>query len=618
MALLEQALQVGLQFALSPLGALCLILGITLTWLGCAPVTRWRLRHVPGPWPLPFLGHLPAITARDLVMYCNDVARQYGPVAQVWVAARPWIVVSDPAAARKISYRSLARPPTVASFSHALVGEPFAVDEESIFWNRGAAWKASRRAFEASILRPDRLAAHMPAVRRCTERFLARLAQYADGSTAVDMKGEYGVVALAVTGEVAYGVSFWPEDVEQDGNSGAPPSSSANAALMRACHECMACFEIPKATVYLPMQMLLPALRPLWLALAAVLPDAAQKRHMAARQAVADVSRRLMREWQQQNLLAGRASDSGAAADGGKSAPRTSGSGSGGGGGISSSSFLAAMLQDQQQQQGHGGKQQQQQQPRMSANGGSDRGSDSGTAGPGARVSGSGGADEAAATAASGSPPPRMSEIQVISQGLSFILAGYDTTGTTLALTTFLLAHNPAVQDKLRAELLANRSLLDTAEGLAQLPYLEAVLKESQRLHPAVGHYWRDATSDIQLPELGGLVIPKGSFVSISIYNMHRDPAQWKEPERFIPERFLPATAGALGPVDPAAYVPFGNGPRMCPGYKMATMGVKSVLSGLLLRYRVALHDKQVLPLRLKTALTMEPADGVWVTLQPL
>ncbi len=50
-------------------------------------------------------------------------------------------------------------------------------------------------------------------------------------------------------------------------------------------------------------QMLLPALRPLWLALAAVLPDAAQKRHMAARQVVADVSRRLMREWQQQSLL---------------------------------------------------------------------------------------------------------------------------------------------------------------------------------------------------------------------------------------------------------------------------------------------------------------------------
>lgn len=70
---------------------------------------------------------------------------------------------------------------------------------------RGPAWKASRRAFETSVLRPDRLAAHMPAVRRCTERFLARLAPYADGSTAVDMKDEYGVIALAITGEVAYG-----------------------------------------------------------------------------------------------------------------------------------------------------------------------------------------------------------------------------------------------------------------------------------------------------------------------------------------------------------------------------------------------------------------------------
>ncbi|PNW71295.1 hypothetical protein CHLRE_16g648200v5 [Chlamydomonas reinhardtii] len=586
MALLEQALRAGLQFALTPLGALCIIAGVALTWLGWAPVTRWRLRNIPGPFALPFLGHLPAISARDLVHFCHDVARQYGPVAQVWVAARPWIVVSDPVAARKIAYRSLARPSTVASFTHALVGEPRQVDDESIFWNRGPAWKASRRAFETSVLRPDRLAAHMPAVRRCTERFLARLAPYADGSTAVDMKDEYGVIALAITGEVAYGVSFWPSDEDAallaapTGGSGAATSSSSSSsssskspssALVRACHECMACFELPLATMYLPLQMLLPALRPLWLALAAALPDAAQRRHMEARQAVADVSRRLMREWQQQ--AAARANDSGG--DGLLLKDQTpvvnGGSSSSGSGGISSSSFLAAMLKDQTGSNtacasssgtdgGVGG-----------GGGGSARGSESGT---GPRVSGSGSGNGGGGGT---EPPPRMSETQVISQGLSFILAGYDTTGTTLALTTFLLAHNPTTQEKLRAELVENRELLDSADGLAQLPYLDAVLKESQRLHPAVGHFWRDATSDIALPEMGGLVIPKGSFVSISIYNMHRDPAHWKEPERFIPERFLQATGGALGPTDPGAYVPFGSGPRMCVGYKMAIMVGASV-----------------------------------------
>ncbi|KAG2441573.1 hypothetical protein HXX76_003194 [Chlamydomonas incerta] len=527
-----------------------------------------------------------------MTLYFHDVTKQYGPVAQVWVAARPWIVVSDPAAARKIAYRSLARPLSVASFTHALVGEPGDVDGESIFWNRGPAWKASRRAFEASVLRPERLAAHLPAIRRCTERFLARLAPYSDGSTAINMKDEFGVIALAITGEVAYGVSFWPEECGQDSSS----SSTTSSALVRACHECMACFELPQSTAYLPLQMLLPALRPLWLALAAVLPDAAQRRHMAARQVIADVSRRLMREWQEQHRAA-RASDSG---EGPKEAPATSGGTSSSG--ISSSSFLAAMLKDQQ-----GPTARSSSTGAEEGGGGSVRGSESG-AGP--RVSGSGTAELP--------PAAQMSEIQVISQGLSFILAGYDTTGTTLALTTFLLANNPTVQDKLRAELVANRGLLDSADGLAQLPYLDAVLKESQRLHPAVGFYWRDATSDIPLPELGGLVIPKGSFVSISIYSMHRDPEQWKEPERFIPERFLQVTGGALGPTDPGAYLPFGNGPRMCVGYKMATMVVKSVMAGLLLRYRVALHPRQPLPLRLKTGLTLEPADGVWVTLQPL
>ncbi|PNW71293.1 hypothetical protein CHLRE_16g648200v5 [Chlamydomonas reinhardtii] len=54
------------------------------------------------------------------------------------------------------------------------------------------------------------------------------------------------------------------------------------------------------------------------------------------------------------------------------------------------------------------------------------------------------------------------------------------------------------------------------------------------------------------------------------------------------------------------------------PGTEPGVCVVKSVLAGLLLRYRVALHPRQPLPLRLKTGLTLEPADGVWVTLQPL
>ncbi|KAG2448518.1 hypothetical protein HYH02_006409 [Chlamydomonas schloesseri] len=523
---------------------------------------------------------------RDLTAFMQDVAATHGPVTKacMWVGARPWVLVSDPVVARKMAYRSAARPLSAASFQHALVGEPRQVDSEAIFWVRGPAWRAARNAFEASILRSDRLAAHMPAVRRCTERFMARLAPYADGGTAVDMKEQYGVVALAVAGEIAYGVSFWPEDLgdaQQLRGGGltagtaascaASSAAAAGAALMRACHECMECFELSHVSAYVLLQMLLPALQPLWLALAAALPDAAQRRHMAARQAVADVSRQLMQLWQQQ--------------------------------------------QQQQQQQLQEQELEQELGPQVAGAGSSSNGS--------SRTCGGGKGAVGDAAGGGGGGCGRFQ--QVIAQGLSFILAAYDTTGTTLALTTFLLAAHPAVQDKLRAELVAGSGLLDSADGLAQLPYLDAVLRESQRLHPTVSTFAREATSDIALPE-HGVTIPRhaaclglGSFVVCCTYNMHRDPLLWRLPDKFMPERFLPETGGSLGPTDAGAYAPFGAGPRMCAGYKMATLVVKAVLSRLLLRYRVALHrGRQVLPLRLKTGITLEPADGVWVTLQPL
>ncbi|PNH09699.1 hypothetical protein TSOC_003702 [Tetrabaena socialis] len=89
-----------------------------------------------------------------------------------------------------------------------------------------------------------------------------------------------------------------------------------------------------------------------------------------------------------------------------------------------------------------------------------------------------------------------------------------------------------------------------------------------------------------------------------------------KEPEAFRPERFLPESAGRLGTAGTAAFAPLGVGPHCVGDYVGAgpRMAAKSALVQLYRRFTFSLHAKQRLPLRMRTAMTHAPRDGVWVS----
>ncbi|PNH09370.1 Cytochrome P450 3A2 [Tetrabaena socialis] len=302
---------------------------------------------------------------------------------------------------------------------------------------------------------------------------------------------------------------------------------------------------------------MLPSLTPLWFWLAGRLPDPAQRRHMDARQRIAALSRQLMAQWQD-----GRAAAAAAAANGQPTAGAAGGSFAEVGGGINSSSFLAALLEE--------------------------------------RRKGGGGGTE------------KLSDVQVIAQCLTFLLAGFETTSTTLAFTAFLLATHPEAQERLLREIDSAGGAQEAGAAPPQLPYLDAVLQESMRLLPAASALIRSPPEDLDLGD--GLVIPRGQFVFLATNNFHLDPKNWPQPEAFLPERFLPESGGRLGPSDPAAFAPFGVGPRMCVGNKLAIMAAKSALVQLYRRFTFSLHAKQRLPLRTRTAMTHAPRDGVWVS----
>jgi cytochrome P450 len=157
-----------------------------------------------------------------------------------------------------------------------------------------------------------------------------------------------------------------------------------------------------------------------------------------------------------------------------------------------------------------------------------------------------------------------------------FLLAGHDTTATTLAYTLWALGRHPEIQDRVAAEVaaLGDRSLV--VEDVPNLPYTVQVLHEALRICPPAPAIGRLAMTDAVVD---GYRIPGGTNVIIGAYALHHDPALWVEPERFDPDRFGPDRRKE---VDRWQYLPFGAGPRSCIADHFAmleaTLGVATMV----------------------------------------
>ncbi len=160
-----------------------------------------------------------------------------------------------------------------------------------------------------------------------------------------------------------------------------------------------------------------------------------------------------------------------------------------------------------------------------------------------------------------------MSERQLCDEALTLIAASYETTGLALANIMALLARNPSVLATAREELdrvLGDRSL--TADDAERLPYLIAIVHEALRLYPSGPVFGRRAIADV---EIGGIPIRRGEDVWVHLWITQRDARWFPEPAEFRPERWLD---GARERLPRGAYLPFGAGPRSCPGSHFATL----------------------------------------------
>uniref|UniRef100_A0A8D8WTB5 Cytochrome P450 4C1 n=2 Tax=Cacopsylla melanoneura TaxID=428564 RepID=A0A8D8WTB5_9HEMI len=175
---------------------------------------------------------------------------------------------------------------------------------------------------------------------------------------------------------------------------------------------------------------------------------------------------------------------------------------------------------------------------------------------------------------------------ELISQIVTVIGAGQDTTKSQNIVTLLMLALHPDIQDKVQEEidrvLGPDPDYCPTYEDLCSLEYIDMVIKESLRMFPAAPIITRDVSEDSDYGN--GLTLPGGTTVFVSIYALHRDPRFYPNPDKFDPSRWSPDLV-AQRPAN--CFMPFSTGPRNCIGGKYAMMAMKTVLAKLLKTYRV-------------------------------
>ena len=173
---------------------------------------------------------------------------------------------------------------------------------------------------------------------------------------------------------------------------------------------------------------------------------------------------------------------------------------------------------------------------------------------------------------------------------MTLLVAGHETTASSLTWALYWVHHLPEVQDKLLHEL---TTLGDNAEesAIARLPYLTAVCQETLRIYPiTLTTFMRVLKSPL---ELMGYEFEAGTALVPCVYLTHQREDLYPEPKRFKPERFLERQ------FSPYEYFPFGGGNRRCIGMALAQLEMKLVLATIVSRFQLALVDSRpVKPVR--------------------
>jgi unspecific monooxygenase len=182
---------------------------------------------------------------------------------------------------------------------------------------------------------------------------------------------------------------------------------------------------------------------------------------------------------------------------------------------------------------------------------------------------------------------------QLGDQVATMILAGHETTAVALFWSLYLLALDPATQRQLAAEV--RDATATGALDIERLKFTRAVVDETMRLYPPAFLIARAAEGP---DTIAGMPVKRNDAILIAPWLLHRHEKLWRDPNAFIPQRFMPPAP----PPDRFAYLPFGVGARVCIGAHFALVEATLALAKIIAAFRVELLDKEpVLPIGVVT-----------------
>ena len=196
---------------------------------------------------------------------------------------------------------------------------------------------------------------------------------------------------------------------------------------------------------------------------------------------------------------------------------------------------------------------------------------------------------------------------EMVDQVAIFFLAGHETSASAMAWALYLLASNPAVQDRVVVEA---KVLGDAPEfaALSGLGFTRDVFREALRLYPPVPMMVRENKCP---EEMRGRAVGPGAQIVLSPWHLHRHERIWDNPDGFDPGRWQ-TEAGRACAQD--GYMPFSAGPRACPGAGFAMAEGVVLLAMLVRQFRFSVVEGRV-PVPL-AHLTVRSKDGIWLNVE--
>ena len=202
----------------------------------------------------------------------------------------------------------------------------------------------------------------------------------------------------------------------------------------------------------------------------------------------------------------------------------------------------------------------------------------------------------------------KFSDQDIYANVITLLLAGEDTTANTIAWTSKYFMDHPEILARVREEAdaaLGDAPFPDSHENLGDFPFLEACVNETMRLKPVGPLFSMQTLKDVNLL---GCHLPVGTPIIALTRHIATEARNFYDPETFDPERWLRKPDEQPGPHTTKAFVPFGTGPRFCPGRNLALAEIKMVLTMLVRNFEMRLTHPEV-PVQEKLSFAMIPTN---------